>query len=57
MKTITIDGITYEATPLAESSASHILVKIGKRGKVTKQHRPGVLRQDGTWNLLAWARS
>ncbi len=57
--TVKLDGITYQAERFGDHNTPcglpmYSLTKIGKRGKVTVQHRPAALHPDGTWLLGCW---
>jgi len=52
LDTITQDGITYNV--YAVSGRVCMAVKVGKRGRETKQHRPATRTASG-WKLHRWA--
>lgn len=54
----TINGITYLISEMGKNTHSGLMVlmlqKVGRNGKVTKQHRPGVRLIDGSIRLGRW---
>ena len=50
---VTIDGITYQAQHIAGDVWA--MVKVGKRGQLTKAHRPATVRGEVV-RLHRWVR-